>query len=149
MKMHHGELVDDFDFRAVKQWSKDLGFTSSDGKEPRTIIMKSTGISPGVQCKDGFVIISSGLTVEDNTVFQKPDKLLHLLTGRSAYVFVPPENPRDILIYQRIRIASADDAAFNRFADAVQEVINATILTARVINGAKFSVVPGAPGMYQ
>jgi len=149
MKMHHGEQVDDFDFRTVRQWAKDLGFTVDDGKEPRSIVLKGTGISPGVHCKDGFVIISSGLTAEDSTIFQKPDKLLHLLIGRSAYVFVPPENPRDILIYQRIRIASADDHAFNRFSDAVQEVINATILTARVINGAKFSVVPGTQGMYQ
>ncbi len=146
MGKYHNEPADDFNFRVVKQWAKRLGFDITDGKEPRSIILKG-GVSPGVHCKDGVVIISCGLSIEDKTVFQKPEKLLHLLTGRSAYVFLPPPDPSELLIYQKIGTSSDDD--FNRFADAVQEVINATILTARILNGAKFSMVPSSQGMYQ
>ncbi len=141
------KLVDDFDL--ARKWAKELGFAVSDGEEPRSLILKGAGVSPGVVVKDGTVTVSCGLIIEDREETKKPEKLVHLLTGRSAFVFVPPENPRELVVYQRIKISVSDPSTFNRYSDAVQEVINATLLTAKVLTGNVKSGLRLPEGMYR
>jgi len=136
----------------AQAWARELGFKTSMEKE--ALVLRGLGVSPTIVSKEGILMISCALQLDDKaSEATKPDKLLHLLMGRCAYVFIPPETstPKQIMIYQRMKIknfASHDNLTdtFNRFADGIQEVINATLLTARVLgSGAK--IIPDR--MYQ
>ena len=132
----------------AKNWARMLDFSTEDGPKTDTFIIKGAGATPLVAANKGVVTISCGLKAEDKNIFNKPEKFAHLLQGRSAYVFLPTEKPTEIVIYQKIRIDDETSADFCRFADAVQEVINATLLTHQILGGAKPPGIP-ATHMYQ